>query len=359
MKVAFFIGTLNRGGAETLLTDIFNQAKELPFEATCIYRREGNMSSAFHSTSVPMIQLSEKNWVLFCFRLRQLVKKENIQIVHAQSAFNAVIAIISLAFTKVRIVTTLHGVGFSTANIFYKYLVYRYSSRIVCVSEWERACYTMQASGGAFGRFVVIPNGINFSKFGYARLPVKEGETIRMCMVGNFVPEKDQYFICCFLKELKDRGCCFDFYFIGREIPSCKQYYYECVNYCEKNGLNECIHFLGACENVPTLLADMDAFIYSSKSETFGIAPVEAMAVGLPTFVNDLEVFYEVTRQGQLAVLYKTGELLDLCSKFDDFLLNRQEYYNKALSNSLKIRDLYSITNHINGLFSLYLQILS
>ena len=360
MKIAFFLGSLNRGGAETLLVDVFGRKNSLPFEAVCVYRNEGNMSEAFHKTEVPMICLPRKrSWLLYGLRLRRTVLRQKVDIVHAQSAFNAAVAIIALAFTHVKVVTTLHGVGFGSANPLYKRLVYRHSSRLVCVSEWERADYLRLGCCGVEDRFVVVRNGVDFGKFGHARPPVLEDGVMRLCMVGNFVAEKNQYFICQFLKELALKGVRFDFYFIGRKLPEHADCYDKCVSYCQKNGLGDNVHFLGARGDVPELLCDMDAFVYSSKSETFGIAPVEAMAVGLPTFVNDLEVFVEVSRKGELAVLYKSGELQDLCSKFDDYLRSRQVYHERAVANASKIRNLYSIAAHIDALQSLYTQVKS
>jgi glycosyltransferase involved in cell wall biosynthesis len=358
MKVAFFLGSLNRGGAETLMADVFSRGGDLPFEAVCIYRNEGNMSEAFHSTTVPMLRLPRKHsWLLYGLRFRRLVLSQKADIVHAQSTLNAAIAIIFLAFTRVKVVMTLHGIGFGNANPLYKRLLYRHCSRIVCVSEWERADYLRLGCCGVEDRFVVIRNGINFSKFGLTRPPVAEGNAVRLCMVGNFVREKDQYFVCRFLKEVMSKGVSFDFYFIGREVPAYQAYYDKCWDYCEQNDLSSCVHFLGAREDVPELLSDMDAFVYASKSETFGIAPVEAMAMGLPTFVNDLDVFVEITQKGELAVLYKTGDVEDLSAKFSDFMLHRQQYYEKAQANASIIRNLYSIATHVDGLHSLYLEI--
>ena len=360
MKIAYYVGSLNRGGAETLLADIFSRGEDLPFKAVCIYRNEGTMSDTFHSTAVPMLRLPRKHsWLLYGLRLRRLVLSQKVDIVHAQSTFNAAIAIIFLAFTRVKVVTTLHGIGFGNANPLYKRLVYRHSSRMVCVSEWERADYLRLGCCGVEDRCVVVRNGINFSKFGLTRPPVTEGSAVRLCMVGNFVHEKDQYFVCQFLKEIASKGVPFDFFFIGREVQAYQICYDRCKAYCEENGLNGCVHFLGSRDDVSELLSDMDAFVYSSKSETFGIAPVEAMAMGLPTFVNDLDVFVEITQNGELAVLYKTGDLEDLCAKFSDFMHHRQRYYEKAQASASRIRNLYSIAAHVDGLHSLYSQILS
>ena len=280
-----------------------------------------------------------------------------VDIVHAQNAFNAAIAIIFLAFTRVKVVTTLHGLGFEKANPLYRRLVYRHSSRLICVSESERAVYLNHGSFGVADRFVLIKNGVNFDKFGYVESTVAENGTLRLCMVGNFVPEKNQYFVCRFLRELDRNTIPFIFYFIGRQVPTHREYYDRCVEYCEQNGLKDKVCFMGSRDDVPELLKGMDAFVYSSKSETFGIAPVEAIAMGLPTFVNDLDVFVEITQNGELAVLYKSDDLQDLYLKFSDFVQHRQLYYDSAKANASKIRNLYSIAAHVDGLHSLYTQI--
>ena len=356
MKVAFFLGSLNRGGAETLLADMFAQGKALPFEAVCIYRKEGTLSDAFHATEVPMHRLPRKrSWLLYGLKLRRLVKSERVDILHAQSAFNATLAIIFLAFTPVRIVLTLHGAAFNNANKLYKRFVFRHCLRLICVSESERAKYLAHPIPGVADRFVVVPNGINFNKFGYSS-STGEGTVVRMCMVGNFVPEKNQYLICQALKELASQGVSFDFSFIGARVPAYGACYDRCVSYCEQNGLSSKVHFLGSRNDVPELLSGMDVFVYSSKSETFGIAVVEAMAMGLPTFVNDLEVFDEITHNGEFAVLYKSDNVPDLCEKIQDYLHNRPDYHARAQANASVIRSRYSIATHTTNLQSIYSQ---
>ena len=172
-----------------------------------------------------MLRLDRKHsWIAYGIRLRRLMLSQQVDIVHAQNAFYAAIAIIFLAFTRVKVVTTLHGLGFEKANPLYRRLVYRHSSRLICVSESERAVYLNHGSFGVADRFVLIKNGVNFDKFGYVESAVAENGTLRLCMVGNFVPEKNQYFVCRFLRELDRNTIPFIFYFIGRQVPNHREY---------------------------------------------------------------------------------------------------------------------------------------
>lgn len=111
---------------------------------------------------------------------------------------------------------------------------------------------------------------------------------------------------------------------------------------------------MGARSDVPELLANWDAFMYSTDHDTFGIAVVEAIASGLPTFVNDWEVMREITDYGKLAHLYKTKNPEDLLRVFNDFLQNRDAYAHEALKNADLIRRRFSIQQHLQALSGVY-----
>ena len=96
--------------------------------------------------------------------------------------------------------------------------------------------------------------------------------------------------------------------------------YDECVTYCQQNSLLDKVSFLGSRDDVPTILQQLDAFVYATDHDTFGIGVVEAMAVGIPVFVNDWEVMTEITDNGKFATLYKSKDEKDLLRHFLLFL---------------------------------------
>jgi glycosyltransferase involved in cell wall biosynthesis len=355
VKVAFFLGALNRGGAETLLADIFSRRVTLPFDAICVYRKEGTMSDSFHCTGVPMLQLNcGKNWFRYLIRFRHLVLRQKVDIVNAQTAFNAALAIISLIFTRVKVVTTLHGFTFVTANPLYKRLVFRNSSRIICVSQSECDEYLRRGSFGVADRFVVVHNGIDFSKFGHTQPPTDNGEEIKMCMVGSFGEGRNHLFVCHFLDALKKQGVQYHFTFIGAARESEKEIYDSCINYCHEHGLDDAVTFYGLSNDVPGLLAGMDAFVYATRHDSFGIAVIEAIATGLPTFVNDTDVMRELSGDGKLATLYTTNDVDALVSKIQHFVSHRMEYWQRAQSSASHVREQYSIERNIANLSIVY-----
>lgn len=207
-------------------------------------------------------------------------------------------------------------------------------------------------------------NGINFSKFETplnlnAKINLRkelkvQDSTLLMGMVGNFNEGRDQLTICRFLNLLNEQAVDFHFVFVGKRVESTAQRYDDCVSFCQKNNLSERVTFAGVRNDVPAFLSELDAFIYSTEHDTFGIAVVEAIASGAQVFVNDWEVMNEITEEGKLALIYKTKDENDLLEKFMLFLQQKDEYVRKAKVSAEIVREKYSIEKHIENLKSVY-----
>lgn len=348
MRVAFYIGRFNRGGAETLLLDIFSRKDTLPFDPVCIYRSEGTLSESFHETKVPLIRLPRnKSWLIYSLRLRRLLKKEKIDIVHAQTSLNAIIAILCTFGTGIKVVNTFHGFSFSSASKWLRRFVFKGCGRLIFVSEYEKNHYLLRGEFGAKNKCAVVYNGVNFEKFQLQRKQKENDFVVEMGMVGSFGEGRNHYFICQFLDYLKKRGENFHFSFIGASRPSELPLYEKCVSFCKEHGLVENVTFVGLSNNVPGLLKKMDLFIYATRHDSFGIAVIEAIAAGVPTIVNDWEVMKEITNQGEYASLFPTDNITSLYELYHDFVIHRQSWIEKAYQSAIEVRRRYDIDRHI------------
>jgi hypothetical protein len=89
IKVAYLLGSLNRGGAETMLLDLMNQHDLVPYEMIGISRHEGELGDSFYCSGVPFIRLSvgkNLNIIGYLTKLRQLLKTHHINIVHSHQS---------------------------------------------------------------------------------------------------------------------------------------------------------------------------------------------------------------------------------------------------------------------------------
>jgi glycosyltransferase involved in cell wall biosynthesis len=357
MKIAYTLGSLSRGGTETLLLDIFRNSSKANFDFIGIHRKEGALKDDFYATGPKFVQLSPKFPFDFFYllKLRKLLKTENVRIVHAQQPLDALYAWIATLFLTIKVVLTFHGYDvFDKKNKLIDFIIKR-TDKNIYVSNCQREYYTEKYQLKPEKQQTVY-NGVSFEKIDQVNvIPdfLKENpfrKKLQMSMVGNFVSVREQITICKFLRLLYNEGIAFDFYFVGAKNDSEPWLYDNCVQYCNENGLSDCVHFLGTRKDVPAILTQMDAFIYSTEHDTFGIAVVEAIAAGVPVFVNDWKVMAEVTSQGEWATLYKTKSEQDLFNRFLLFLQNRNKYIEKAKKGSQAVRTKFSIEEHLQNL---------
>ena len=364
MKIAFLLGSLNRGGTETLLLDVFQNADKAAFKFIGIHRKDGAYKTDFYATEQPLFKLSPKFPFdpIYLWKLRKLLKDENIQIVHAQQPIDALCAWLVRLRTNFKIVLTWHGYDFQIKKLsaFINNFIIKRVHCNIFVSQTQMMHYQKKYKVNT-QKCSVVYNGIDFSKLkmSYPSCSLRKdleisANVLLLGAVGNFNDVRDQMTLCRFLKLLQEQNVLFHFLFVGKQIDSSPQKYDDCVNFCSQNNLNDQVHFLGTRQDVPQILTQLDAFLYASDHDTFGIAIVEAIAAGIPVFVNDWEVMKEVTEDGKYATLYKTKNEKDLLCHFMSFLKNQNSYKENAEKSSQCVQKKYSIKKHIQELINVY-----
>lgn len=371
MNVAYILGSLNCGGAEMLLLDVFQNASKASYEFIGIHRKGGVLQTNFESTGIPFYSCSlHHNVMRYIFQLRHLCQQKQITLIHTQMPIDCIFAKIAIIGLPCRLVTTFHGfdMGSKWLERLRNRLAICCADKVCFVSQNEQKDYEVKYYVGNKG--VVIYNGVDFEKI----LKKKESETernggsiitskslIRLCMVGSFGGGRSHIVICKALRYLSEHNNPtfnqLDFYFIGAKRTSEPQYYDECVEYCRTQHLDN-VHFLGGRSDVPQLLHQMDGFVYSTVHDTFGIAVVEAMAAGLPVIVNDWEVMKEITHDGKWATLFKTEDAEDCANKIQDLIEHLAERKEKARQIAKEVREEYSIEKHIARLNAIYSDVL-
>lgn len=365
MKVAFFIGSLNRGGTETLLLDAFRKQKNAPFDSILVYRNEGDLSDAYRATGVPMFRIKPQGLKIgYIMKIRKLLRQERVSVLHAQTLLNALLGVFCVCCSRVKLVASFHGFRYSFVERINTHVVMWGANASVFVSKYVRDWYIKHTVLTPRKRCHLVYNGIDLSKFApcYSApdFLIETSSVSSSCknlvMVGNFVKGRSQFFLCEAVNALVERGIGgFCVFFIGKRVASAPDRYDDCVRYCREHGLlDKRVFFLGGRNDVPAILQYADAFVYYSEHDTFGIAVVEAMAAGLPVIVNDWDVMKEITEDGALATLYRTGDVADCVEKIEHLLSDSDAYKRKAKMLTAKVKERFSIETHIQNLNRVY-----
>ena len=362
MKVAFVLGALNRGGTESLILDICRCANRTPFEVVCIYRKEGNLSEEFHKTNAQMIHFPKTSHLLnYLLSLRQMIKKEGVDIVHSQTPSNTMVLGLALIGTTIKLITSFHGYSFAHANCLKRKFVYQVSKKIICVSKNQQQYYQSKWHLSNDNKFHIVYNGIDVSKIIGIKYPIPDflcnnDEEKNLVVVGNFNSVRSQDFLLQVINQLQTtlRENKIKIYFAGGISRNEEHLYQQCENYIAANQLNDIAVLLGVRKDIFAILQHIDGFLYSSRSDTFGIAVVEAMMSGVPVVTNDYIVMREITHDGAFALLYHSNNIDDCAAVLMDFINNIDKYKQNAITMMTKVQEMYAIDTHINCLKEIY-----
>ena len=111
---------------------------------------------------------------------------------------------------------------------------------------------------------------------------------------------------------------------------------YACEQLCRSLSLCDRIIYLGKLRETRQVLELSDIFVLPSESESFGLAALEAMAVGVPVISSNTGGIPEVNNHGFSGFLADVGDV-ETMAQYTLRLLdpaNKQQYKNQALEQA-------------------------
>ncbi|ATH93264.1 glycosyltransferase family 1 protein [Bacillus glycinifermentans] len=304
-RVLHIVSGMNRGGAETMIMNMYRHADrsrvQFDFishrEETCDYDPE-IISLGGRVFYVPSIGTA--GLLSYIKRIRDvLIEKGPFSAVHAHTDFQTGFAALAakLAGVPVRICHS-HNTAWKPNPRFMDAVQLRLFRRLMF------ACSTaLCACGQDAGRFLfggkkmsknavhLLQNGIDLARFQEANSRSKAGMRKRFGIrenalvighVGRFFEQKNHPFLLELAGSLKKTGTPFQAVFAG-DGPLRKQIEEQAA----RLGLEDEVLFLGVVEDVPSLMRTFDVFVMPSLFEGLPLVLVEAQASGLPCVVSD------------------------------------------------------------------------
>lgn len=291
------IDSLQRGGAETLLINLLpvlnryydiilvTLIPENDFDEELIVCKERYCLQYKGATSI----------LASVFALRKIIKKHRPAIVRAQLYTSSLIARLATP-KKVPFVFSIHtfqGIENYTKNRFslpVEKITYNKRHHLIGVSKQTIDDFDKYV--GIKGPSYTLYNFINSAYFERSRIAEKINfNNLRLIAVGNLKAVKNYSYLLEAFKQLKHLPVYLDIYGDG---PLESVFQHE----IEQTGVK--IALKGVCSEIYTVMPAYDLYVMSSLYEGFGIAPIEAMATGLPLLLSDLPVLREITHGNAL-----------------------------------------------------------
>lgn len=318
LRVLSVIESLGRGGAERLLVTLDRAFDRARIHHTVVHLFAPDLlreELERRGTRVIDLALPGPEALPRAVRaLAAVLKRERPHVVHTH-LFSANVAGRLASFGRVPVVTTLHNPDYgSDAGAGWRFWVRAFldrasghlvPSRILAVSEHVRDDFQ---SHMGFGDIALLPNVVDVAELS-ARASALDRTSVRRDLgiapdawvvlnVGRLHPQKGQ--------DVLIRG----FAEAHGILPQSRLVIVGAGG--EENalrrladdlGVHPAVRFAGSVPDVMPWLVAADVFAFPSRFEAFGIALLEAMAVGLPSIVSDIPGLLEVTTRDASVVL--------------------------------------------------------
>lgn len=132
---------------------------------------------------------------------------------------------------------------------------------------------------------------------------------------------------------------------------------YACEQLCRSLGLCDRIIYLGKLRETRQVLELADVFILPSESESFGLAALEAMAVGVPVISSDTGGIPEVNRHGYSGFLSSVGDVEDMAK--NTLTLLETAHKDKFRAQALEQAKTFSLERIVPRYEEIYLTLVS
>ena len=274
-------------------------------------------------------------------KLKHIIRKENIDIVHARSRVPAISGYFAVRSTQRHFITTAHGQ-------YRKHLVSRVMGwgKVVIVANEIMARHMKDNFGVPLQRMVIIPRGVDLKKFKFISPRERPGDKFRVGMICRFTPLKGH------LDFLKAAA------YISRKIPnlevilmgdrsSAKEEYMKKIELSMRHLLlNKLVKFVDSEEDVAEVLKGLNVLVSANREqEAFGRSIIEAQARGVPVVATSVGGVAKSIEDGVNGLSCRPVDPEDMADKIIRYADDEGLMEKVALEARKRVEKEYSLDN--------------
>ena len=314
LRVLFTITSMPVGGAETLLVNLVRRMDPSRFRPEICCLKEPGPLGELLAREMPVHSglLKSKYDVRILPRLQRLMVQRQVDAVVTVGAGDKMFWG-RLAAWRARVpvvLAALHSTGWPDGvGRLNRYLTPLTDGFIAVAQDHGR--FLVEGEGFPVRKVHVIPNGVDTQRF--CPNPVARAAKRRDLRLHADVPvfgivaalrqEKNHLLFLRAAKWIRQAIPDAVFLLVG-EGPQREQIELAVAS----AGLQDCVRLLGSRSDIPDLLAAMDVFVLTSRTEANPVSILEAMATGLPVVATRVGSVFETVHEGRNGYLVESGD---------------------------------------------------
>ncbi|MUH36916.1 glycosyltransferase family 4 protein [Zobellia amurskyensis] len=291
-KIAFVIHSLTDGGAERVVSALANYFSSkydviiiTMVEINVFYRINPSVNILSARNAAPsnnIIGAILNNWKTVK-KIAEIINQEKVDIlISFTTSVNVLTILASIYKKKPCLISERNNAKIVPPNLFWKKLrdvFYKYSNFLIVQTKGNKEFYSSIISKS---KIKIIQNPISESLISSRKKLSKTNKPINILTVGRLTQNKAQHIILNSLVKIKRKDWILTIVGDGPTMNDLKKLSIDL-------GINDKIIFMGQVENVSDFYLNADIFVFSSRSEGFPNALIEAYSFGIPCISTDCD----------------------------------------------------------------------
>lgn len=341
------VPSLDTGGAERTTIDVAAALAQAGFQPL-VASHGGRMLDELRTVGAEWIALpvhakAPQTLAANVLRLRDIIRSQNIRLVHARSRAPAWSALLAARLTGVPFVTTYHGIYNAKSGIkrFYNSVMAR-GDVVIANSEWTAAHIGREYRFHP-KRLVVIPRGVDFMRFDPALVSVERVKNLRTqwgalpdtmvtLLPGRLTRWKGQTILIEALARLRQSSPIGNLRVVlAGDAQGRSGYESEVAQLIAAKSLGETVFIAGHVSDMPAAYLAADIVVSASTDpEAFGRVAAEAGAMERPVIATNHGGAREIVIPGISGYLVAPGNAAELAETLQ-LLLGKTDAMRRAM----------------------------
>lgn len=295
-------------------------------------------------------------------KLARFILTNKIDLVHVQFSKDLWIVVPALKLINPRIplIFTKHLGSYISKKDFLHKWIYGRVNCATAISEVIRK-NLIETTPLKEENIMLLHNGVDLSRFTPKLYnPTKVRKELNLAindfvfgMISRISPGKGHEEVILAANELVQRNENVKIVFVGTSEEKEKHHEEHLRSLIKQNNLHDKVIFTGFRKDIPELLSAFDVFLFPSRAEAFGIALIEAMAMGKPNIVCLTDGVNDIVRENETSLTFSRGDTEKL-SEHMQKLISDSELRDKLASNSLIRAQDFSLESYQKKIDELY-----
>ncbi len=364
MKILYSCLSKSWGGMEMFtLTAVHQLLKRnievelLCFENSRLQKEAEKQKIIFHT-----LKASGYFHPLQSFKLSRLIDKAKFDLIHTQASKDlwVLVPALKIAGNKIPLILTKQVGSFIVKKDLLHRWVYNRVTYALAISEVIKR-NLMDTCPLTEDKILLLHNAVDTKRFDREKideLKVRKEfgfteDEIVIGMLARFSPGKGHEEILLAAEKLSKKFSNLKFFIVGEASRGEEVYANKIKTLAADKRLNNVV-FAGFRSDTPEVLAALDIFCFPSHSEAFGIALVEAMAMGVPSVCSNSDGILDIAIDGETAFLFEKQNGNDLSEKLEQLISSeekRKQFGKASRERAVKFFDLDYLTEKVISIY--------